>query len=126
MELQENTPLNLPLFRLDDNLAERDMEQPDLTLEVILDANLLANLCQNPAPEQSVSIPLESYQISNIEQQVAEVLSHGHQAQLLLNHGPVLSAVLSCESQAMFVSPPMEMMPTFDLGLDDEDDEEGA
>ncbi|MBQ4839929.1 hypothetical protein [Pseudoalteromonas luteoviolacea] len=124
MELQENTPLTLPLFQLNEQLETRDIESPDMQLSVNLTADLLANLCQNPAPEQNMSIPLEAYELTDIEASVATVLSEGHQAQLILNHGPVLSAVLSpLGEDVLFVSPPVDMMPTFDLGLDDEEDD---
>ncbi|KZN58521.1 hypothetical protein N482_22180 [Pseudoalteromonas luteoviolacea NCIMB 1942] len=123
MELQENTPLTLPLFLLDDELESRDIDSPDMQISVNLTADLLANLCQNPAPEQSISIPLESYELQDIEASYTVLMASGHQAQLLLNHGPVLSAVLSpADADALFVSPPIDMMPTFDLGLDDEED----
>ncbi|KZN50431.1 hypothetical protein [Pseudoalteromonas luteoviolacea] len=125
MELQENTPLTLPLFQLNEQLENRDIESPDMQLSVNLTSDLLANLCQNPAPEQSMSIPLEDYAVTDIEASFTAALNDGHQAQLILNHGPVLSAVLSPVGEEMlFVSPPVDMMPTFDLGLDDEDDEE--
>lgn len=117
MELEQNTPLTLPLFLLDDQIEQRDMDASDLTLSVILNENLLANLCQNPAEEQSISINLETYQVFADNAEFASVLTNEHQAQLLLNRGPVLSAVLSCGEQ-VFISPPMEMMPTFDLGDD--------
>ncbi|OCQ18337.1 hypothetical protein A7985_23695 [Pseudoalteromonas luteoviolacea] len=124
MELQENTPLILPLFLLSDDLESRDIERPDMQLSVNLTAELLANLCQNPAPEQSISIPLERYELKDIEASYTDLLASGHHAQLLLNHGPVLSAVLSPSgAEALFVSPPVDMMPTFDLGLDDDEEE---
>ncbi|KID55390.1 hypothetical protein JF50_21310 [Pseudoalteromonas luteoviolacea] len=124
MELQENTPLTLPLFQLNEQLESRDIDSPDMQLSVNLTADLLANLCQNPAPEQNMSIPIEHYELTDIESSYTAVLSEGHQVQLILNHGPVLSAVLSPVSEDMlFVSPPVDMMPTFDLGLDDDEDE---
>ncbi|KZN43546.1 hypothetical protein [Pseudoalteromonas luteoviolacea] len=124
MELQENTPLILPLFLLNDDIESRDIESPDMQLSVNLTADLLANLCQNPAPEQSISIPLESYELKDIEASYTVLMANGHQAQLLLNHGPVLSAVLSpADAEALFVSPPVDMMPTFDLGLDEEEED---
>ncbi|WP_063381753.1 hypothetical protein [Pseudoalteromonas luteoviolacea] len=123
MELQENTPLTLPLFLLDDELECRDIDSPDMQISVNLTADLLANLCQNPVPEQSISIPLESYELQDIEASYTVLMANGHHAQLLLNHGPVLSAVLSpADAEVLFVSPPVDMMPTFDLGLDDEED----
>ncbi|WP_419149587.1 hypothetical protein [Pseudoalteromonas 'SMAR'] len=121
MELQQDTPLSLPLFQLDDNIESRDMDAPDAEVAVLLSENLLANLCQNPEQEQSISFPIDDYELSNIANEVSELLCHGHQLQLILNRGPVLSAVLNTDNGALFVSPPMEMMPTFDLGLDDED-----
>ncbi|CAM4264951.1 hypothetical protein [Pseudoalteromonas byunsanensis] len=121
MELSENTPLSLPLFLLNDQLEQRDMAYPDLILEVLLDETLLANLCQNPKAEENISINLAVYQLHAQQAEFESVLNVEHQAQLLLNHGPVLSAVLSLENEQVFISPPMEMMPTFDLG-----EEEGS
>lgn len=116
MELSQDTPLSLPLFLLNDEIESRDIESPDVVLNVVLDETLLANLCQNPSTEQSVSITLEQYQLEVLTSAFSGLLESSHQAQLLLNHGPVLSAVLSNDAEQMFISPPMEMMPTFDLG----------
>jgi len=124
MELEQNTPLTLPLFLLDEHIEQRDLESADLTLSVILDETLLANLCQNPDETQSISINLETYQLFADNSDFKHVLNETHQAQLLLNRGPVLSAVVSIGEQ-VFISPPVEMMPTFDLG-DESDDEELA
>jgi hypothetical protein len=120
MELSENTPLKLPLFLLDEHIEQRDMTKPDLTLQVILDETLLAHLCQNPKADESISINLIDYQLMVEQDQHANVMEGEHQAQLILNRGPVLSAVLSIEDNSMFISPPMEMMPTFDLGEEEE------
>ncbi|TMP77453.1 hypothetical protein CWB73_19910 [Pseudoalteromonas phenolica] len=120
MELEQNTPLTLPLFLLDEHIEQRDLETSDLTLSVILDETLLANLCQNPAEDQSISINLETYQLFADNSQFKPVISEAHQAQLLLNRGPVLSAVVSSGEQ-VFISPPVEMMPTFDLGDEEEE-----
>ena len=117
MELEQNTPLTLPLFLLDEHIEQRDLEASDLTLSVILDETLLANLCQNPAEDQSISINLETYQLFADNSQFKPVIS---EVQLLLNRGPVLSAVVSGGKQ-VFISPPVEMMPTFDLGDEEEE-----
>ena len=100
MELQQDTPLSLPLFQLDDNIESRDMDAPDAEVAVLLSENLLANLCQNPEQEQSISFPIDDYELSNIANEVSELLCHGHQLQLILNRGPVLSAVLNTDNGA--------------------------
>ncbi|KAF7772424.1 hypothetical protein PCIT_a2489 [Pseudoalteromonas citrea] len=122
MELSQNTPLSLPLFLLNDEIESRDIEAPDLVLNVVLDETLLANLCQNPSAEESVSITLDNYQLEVVDSTFSKLLEQSHQAQLLLNHGPVLSAVLSDETEQVFISPPIEMMPTFDLGEEVEEE----
>ena len=108
----ESSSLSLPLFLLDDNIEQRDIDSPDFTIEIILDKTLLANLCQNPSVDENISINLEQYSL--IEESDTE-----HQAQLILNHGPVLSAVVTIGEQ-LFISPPMDMMPTFNLGDEEE------
>jgi hypothetical protein len=122
MELTQDTPLSLPLFLLNDEIESRDVEAPDLVLNVVLDESLLANLCQNPSEEQSVSIMLEQYRLEVVTPSFSGLLERGHQAQLLLDHGPVLSAVLSDDAEQLFISPPIEMMPTFDLGEEVEEE----
>lgn len=107
---------------LDDNIENRDVNAPDAEVSVILSENLLAHLCQNPKEDENISLHIDDYELLNISANVTALLEAGHQLQLLLNRGPVLSAVLSTEGEALFVSPPMEMLPTFDLGLDDEDE----
>lgn len=116
MELSQNTRLSLPLFLLNEEIENRDIESPDLLLSVVLDETLLANLCQNPSVDERVSINLDEYTLDVKNDDFSQILSQHHQAQLLLNHGPILSAVLSNEAEHVFISPPMEMMPTFDLG----------
>ncbi|MBQ4851660.1 hypothetical protein [Pseudoalteromonas sp. MMG012] len=122
MELSQNTPLTLPLFLLNDEIETRNIDMPDLVLNVTLDETLLANLCQNPRADESVSITLDTYDLEVRDVTFSALATGSHQAQLLLNHGPVLSAVLSDESEQVFISPPVEMMPTFDLGEEVEED----
>ena len=117
MELSQGAVLSLPLFLLDESLYSRDMSEPDLLLEVTLDEELLAHLCQNPSAEQSVSIQLNEYQL------VASTLNvpqQPHQAMLTLTRGPLLAAVVESDEGQSYVSPQLEMMPTFDLGDEDE------
>ncbi|ASD65743.1 MULTISPECIES: hypothetical protein [Pseudoalteromonas] len=123
MELQQDTPLSLPLFLLDDNIENRDIDSPDAEVSVMLSENLLAHLCQNPKEDENISLHIDDYALNNISTTVTELIGAEHQLQLLINRGPILSAVLSTSSDALFVSPPVEMMPTFDLGLDDDEDE---
>ncbi|WP_105253895.1 hypothetical protein [Pseudoalteromonas sp. T1lg75] len=117
MELSQGAVLSLPLFVLNDSLYARDMNEPDLLLEVTLDEELLAHLCQNPSAEQSVSLQLSTYELRPRAQ---PLLSCEHQAMLILSRGPLLAAVLECSDGQSYVSPQLEMMPTFDLGDDDE------
>ncbi|WP_462156749.1 hypothetical protein [Pseudoalteromonas sp. GB56] len=117
MELSQGAVLSLPLFVLDENLYTRDMSEPDLLLEVELDENLLAHLCQNPPEDQSVSLQLPAYQLCA---QSVPVPEQAHHAMLTLTRGPLLAAVVECEDGQSFVSPQLEMMPTFDLGDEDE------
>ncbi|MFC3033499.1 hypothetical protein ACFOEE_13305 [Pseudoalteromonas fenneropenaei] len=118
MELAENSHLQLPLFKLDGNLASRPPEQPDLELSTPLDANLLALLCQNPSSEESVSIPLERFSLQALGEDYKSLDVSLAVAELVLNHGPVLNAVVSFDDELLFVSPPLEMMPTFDLDFE--------
>ncbi|BDF96323.1 hypothetical protein RC083_14490 [Pseudoalteromonas haloplanktis] len=121
MELEQDSSLTLPLFLFDETLNERDLEAPDLLISVLLDDDLLTQLCQNPTPDSSVAITIADYLVEAHNPAFSELVSQAHHAQLTLSHGPLLSAVLDTQSDHTFVSPQMDMMPTFDLG-DDEDE----
>ncbi|MFU2510262.1 hypothetical protein [Pseudoalteromonas sp. ASV78] len=120
MELEQDSSLTLPLFLFDENLNERDLETPDLLLSVLLDDDLLTQLCQNPAQDSSIAITISDYIVEAHNPAFADLVTDAHHAQLTLTHGPLLSAVLDTLSEQTFVSPQMDMMPTFDLGDEDE------
>ncbi|MGO2010998.1 MAG: hypothetical protein ACTJH9_00715 [Pseudoalteromonas sp.] len=116
MEHEQDSNLTLPLFLFDDTLNTRDIEQPDLLINVSLDETLLTQLCQNPNADSSIAINLADYQLDMLNKQFSELLEQPHQAQLTLTQGPLLSALLTTEDERSFVSPQVDMMPTFDLG----------
>ncbi|MBQ4834210.1 hypothetical protein J8L70_13225 [Pseudoalteromonas sp. MMG010] len=120
MELAQDSHLALPLFIFDETLSERDVAQPDLEVSAVLNEELLSQLCQNPAPGSSIAITLTDYQLTLVNPQHNEVLNLQHSAQLTITHGPLLNAVLNTDQETMFVSPQVDMMPTFDLGDEDE------
>ena len=124
MELEQNSDLTLPLFYFDENLHCRDIESPDLLLHVTLSEELLTQLCQNPAQDSSVAITLTDYRVDVLSVDYQSLIDTEHDAQLTLVRGPLLSAMLSTEGEHSFVSPQVDMMPTFDLGDDIEDSEE--
>jgi len=116
MEHEQDSNLTLPLFLFDDNLSARDIEQPDLLISVTLDEALLTQLCQNPSADSSIAINIADYQLEALNDLFSELVAQSHQAQLTLTHGPLLSALLTAEDERAFVSPQVDMMPTFDLG----------
>ncbi len=120
MELEQDSNLTLPLFLFDDTLSERDLEVPDLQITITLDDDLLTQLCQNPSADSSIGITLADYQLEAINEKYSTLPEAEHYAQLTLSHGPLLSAMLNAQDEATFVSPQMDMMPTFDLGDEDE------
>ncbi|MDP4982716.1 hypothetical protein [Pseudoalteromonas tunicata] len=119
MELVAGNLLSLPLFFLNEQLAQRDLEQPDLVIDITLDDALLAELCINPAPEESACLYIENYALSAISEQFKVTLDNGHHAELQINHGPMIAVLLNTEDEQVFVSPHIDCMPTFDLGLDE-------
>lgn len=119
-ELAQNSNLTLPLFLFDETLNQRDLEQPDLLLTIVLDDELLTQLCQNPSVDSSIGITINEYQLDAQNEAFAALTKQAHQAQLTLTHGPLLSAMLDADNDMTFVSPQMDMMPTFDLGDEDE------
>ncbi|CAI87828.1 MULTISPECIES: hypothetical protein [Pseudoalteromonas] len=120
MEFEQDSTLTLPLFLFDDTLSDRDLEQPDFEISLPLDDELLTQLCQNPSEDSSIAISVESYQLTIVNPELADIAEQQHDAQLTLTRGPLLSAVLITADQQTFVSPQMDMMPTFDLGDEDE------
>ncbi|WP_372762275.1 hypothetical protein [Pseudoalteromonas sp.] len=121
MEFSQDSHLTLPLFMLDESLSSRDLTQPDFEIAIVLDDELLAQLCQNPSASSSIAITVQDYQLIINNPTFSALLEQQHDAQLTLTHGPLLSAVLTTQEQHTFVSPQMDMMPTFDLGDEDEE-----
>ncbi len=115
MELAEGAVLSLPLFFLDESLAERDVNVPDCMLEVTLNADLLAHLCQNPAADASVALALDDYGLNDLKPGTAIPDRESQQVQLTLTQGPCLAAILMLDDGRSLVSPQMDMMPLFDL-----------
>lgn len=116
MELAEGAVLSLPLFFFDESLSERDINVPDCTLEVTLNADLLAHLCQNPAADASVALTLDDYGLNDLKPGTAIPDRASQQVQLTLTQGPCLAAILMLDDGRSLVSPQMDMMPLFDLG----------
>lgn len=119
MEIEQDSNLTLPLFLLDETLSERDLEQPDFEISIALNDELLTQICQNPSEDSSVAITLSNYQLLITGSVYSATLEQEHDAQITLTHGPLLSVVLNTSEQQTFVSPQMDMMPTFDLGDED-------
>jgi hypothetical protein len=120
MEFEQDSNLTLPLFLLDETLSERDLEQPDFEISISLNDELLAQICQNPSEDSSIAITVSGYELLISSSSYLNILEQEHDAQITLTHGPLLSIVLNTEAQKTFVSPQMDMMPTFDLGDEDE------
>ncbi|WP_372857805.1 hypothetical protein [Pseudoalteromonas sp.] len=116
MELEQDSNLTLPLFILDETLSTRDLAQPDVEISVILSDELLTQLCQNPSADSSIGISITDYELNVINSSFSSVVQSEHDAQLTLTQGPVLSAVVTTVDELTFVSPQVDMMPTFDLG----------
>ncbi|WP_377110219.1 hypothetical protein [Pseudoalteromonas sp. R86517] len=121
MEFEQDSKLTLPLFILNESLSERDVEKPDLDISFALDDELLTQICQNPAPDSSIAISLKEYELAPHSSEFNALLNQEHDAQITLIHGPLLSVVLNTHDNQTFVSPQMDMMPTFDLGDEDEE-----
>lgn len=121
MEFEQDSNLTLPLFILDETLSERDLEQPDLAISLALDDELLTQICQNPSQDSSIAINIDDYSLTLHNSQLEALVEQEHDAQITLTHGPLLSAVLNTQNHGTFVSPQMDMMPTFDLGDEDEE-----
>lgn len=116
MELEQDSNLTLPLFILDETLSTRDLAQPDVEISVILSDELLTQLCQNPGADSSIGISITDYELNVINSSFSSVVQSEHDAQLTLTQGPLLSAVVTTVDELTFVSPQVDMMPTFDLG----------
>lgn len=116
MELEQDSNLTLPLFILDETLSTRDLALPDVEISVILSDELLTQLCQNPSADSSIGISITDYELNVINSSFSSVVQSEHDAQLTLTQGPLLSAVVTTVDELTFVSPQVDMMPTFDLG----------
>lgn len=116
--------LSVPLFILDDTLEQRDIEQPDAIINIQLNEHLMAELCQNPSADQRICLYISDYELEVIRSH----LFAGERpdvVELHLSQGPSLSVLYtSTEDSIQFVSPELEFMPEFDLGISDEELEE--
>lgn len=123
MNDQENLAqqtLSLELYLLTPALTEEQAVTSDATIDIILSENLMAELCQNPADEQTNCLYIQDYKIQPNNQQHAEILTAVDSVQLHINHGPSLGVLVECGEQ-LFVSEQISYMPEFDLGLDEDD-----
>jgi hypothetical protein len=120
MEIEQDSNLTLPLFLLDEALSNRSLEEPDFEISLTLNDNLLTQICQNPAKNSSIAITVSGYELLIANPLFLNLLDQEHDVQITLTHGPQLSVVLNTDNQQTFVSPQMDMMPTFDLGDEDE------
>jgi len=117
MELEQDSNLTLPLFILDETLSSRDLAQPDLEISVTLTDELLTQLCQNPSADSSIGISIADYELNTINSSFSSVETQSeHDVQLTIIQGPLLSATVTTIDNLTFVSPQIDMMPTFDLG----------
>ncbi|WP_213609306.1 hypothetical protein [Pseudoalteromonas sp.] len=116
MELEQDSSLTLPLFILDETLSTRDLAQPDMEISVTLSDELLTQLCQNPNADSSIGISIAGYELHILNSSFASIVQSEHDAQLTLIQGPLLSAAVITADNLTFVSPQIDMMPTFDLG----------
>ncbi len=120
MELAVGTNLILPLFIYDDSLSNRDTEHPDFSMSIELTQNMLDELCQNPDEDTSLCIYLDKYELIEVTEPYKSILKSEHMAQLQINKGPCISLLLNLADGTSFVSPQMDFMPTFDLGIDED------
>lgn len=117
--------LSLPLFLLNDMISERDMAEPDLIAHIKLNEHMMAELCQNPSEEASHCLYVTEYELELCNETFSEIVQTAHCLELHLKRGPVLAAVLSDDEGPRMVSPELEFMPEFDVGIDiDEEDDE--
>ncbi|WP_462164702.1 hypothetical protein [Pseudoalteromonas xiamenensis] len=110
MNEENKIVLNFGLFELNDTLATRDMNAADLELTVVLADDAIEALSQEPTEEESVSIHVEQFNVEAVNSAFAQTIEGDLDVQLLLNHGPVLSAVVEVPTGKLFVSPPMELL----------------
>lgn len=69
-----------------------------------------------PSADSSIGISITDYELNVINSSFSSVVQSEHDAQLTLTQGPLLSAVVTTVDELTFVSPQVDMMPTFDLG----------
>lgn len=110
MTEQTNTILTFGLFALNDELSARDPEQPDFELHVVIDEEVMESLSQLPSEEESISVAIERYSLDRQESHAVTYDETEVDVQLILNHGPVLSAVVDLGDERIYVSPLMELI----------------
>ncbi|SFC81431.1 hypothetical protein [Pseudoalteromonas denitrificans] len=120
MDLAVGTSLTLPLFFLDETLQNRDLEKPDLSIEITLDEDLVAHACENPEADSSICVYITQYQLSDINNDFKFIGSE-HVAQLQITPGPCIAVLLSLPDGKTFVSPQMDFLPTFDFEIESDE-----
>ncbi|CCQ11243.1 putative orphan protein [Pseudoalteromonas luteoviolacea B = ATCC 29581] len=103
--------LSFGVFTLNDDLAARSFDDADLVLTVQLEEADLEALIYAPAEDESVSIHIEHFVLDAQKQQFKSRELQDAQVQLVINHGPLINAVVEfSDDGVMFVSPPMELI----------------
>jgi len=116
MDLALGTNLTLPLFLLDETLQNRDPEQPDFSIDIVLDEDLVAHMCQNPDADSSISIYINQYKLIDMPAEF-KLLGNEHVSQMQVTPGPTIAAIVIFPCGKTFVSPQMDFLPTFDMDV---------
>ncbi|MBU2971198.1 hypothetical protein KO527_17785 [Pseudoalteromonas sp. C2R02] len=120
MDLALGTNLTLPLFLLDETLQNRDPEQPDFSIDIILDEDLVSHMCQAPEADSSIAIYINQYQLIDMSAEF-KLLGDDHVAQMQVTQGPSIAAIVIFPDGKTFVSPQMDFLPTFDMDVEGEE-----
>ncbi|PAJ73776.1 hypothetical protein CJF42_14110 [Pseudoalteromonas sp. NBT06-2] len=118
MDLALGTNLTLPLFLLDETLQNRDPEKPDFSIDIILDEDLVAHMCQAPEADSSIAIYINQYELINMPDEF-KLFGDEHVSQIQVTQGPSIAALVQFPDGTTFVSPQMDFLPTFDMDVEE-------
>ena len=116
--------LTVPVFHLSLETPISEQSNPDFSVSITLTESVMAELCQVLNPDETHSVYLSDFQFLEVNEKWQGRLDNIESVQLHLQQGPILALMVETDNDEQFISPWLEFAPEFDLGLDDDVEED--
>jgi hypothetical protein len=118
--------LTIPVFHLSSEASITEESIPDFSVSISLTESVMAELCQVLKPDEVHCVYISDFQFLDVSDKWQSQLDDIALIQLHLQQGPVLAVMVVTDQEEQFVSPWLEFAPEFDLGLDDDVEDDSS